>query len=236
MKTPAILIVEDDRGLLTGLKDNLEIEGYRVLTAGTAKEGRDQALAHRPDLILLDVMLPDGDGISLCRQLRRHGLRQPIIMLTARGEEHDKLLGFEVGADDYVVKPFSLRELLARIHARLRVLESPPTGGIMVGVAMVDFERHTLMRNHQPLEISAKELELLRYLTEHRGQVVSRDDLLNHVWGHQGEITTRTIDNFIVRLRKKIEPDPANPLYLITVYGSGYKLVEQSAATISHTL
>lgn len=232
MKTPTILIIEDDPGLLTGLRDNLELEGYRIQAATTIRDGRDLVLATQPDLILLDVMLPDGDGISLCRQLRRQGVRQPIIMLTARGEEHDKLLGFEVGADDYVVKPFSLRELLARIHARLRFLEPQAAGPIAVGAAVVDFERHTLLRNHQSLEISAKEMELLRFLVDHRGQVVSRDDLLTHVWGHQGEITTRTIDNFIVRLRKKLEPDPANPIYLITVYGSGYKLVEQPAVLV----
>lgn len=227
MKTPVILIIEDDPGLLTGLRDNLELEGYRIEAAATIREGRELALSVRPDLILLDVMLSDGDGISLCRQLRRQGIRQPIIMLTARGEEHDKLLGFEVGADDYVVKPFSLRELLARIQARLRFLAPLPVGPIAVGAAAVDFERHRLSRNDQALDISAKEMELLRFLVEHRGQVVSRDDLLTHVWGHQGEVTTRTVDNFIVRLRKKIEPDPANPEYLITVYGSGYKLVDQ---------
>ncbi|MEW5755419.1 MAG: response regulator transcription factor [Pseudomonadota bacterium] len=227
MKTPLILIIEDDPGLLTGLRDNLELEGYLIRTATTVRDGRELAQAAQPDLILLDVMLPDGDGISLCRQLRRQGLRQPIIMLTARGEEHDKLLGFEVGADDYVVKPFSLRELLARIQARLRFLEPRPAGPVAVGVALADFDRHTLVRDGRPLDISAKEMDLLRFLVDHRGQVVSRDDLLAHVWGHQGEVTTRTVDNFIVRLRKKIEPDPANPVFLITVYGSGYKLVDQ---------
>ena len=228
MKTPLILIVEDDPGLLAGLRDNLELEGYQVLPATTARQGADLAVHRQPDLILLDVMLPDRDGFSLCRQLRRQGLHQPIIMLTARGEEHDKLLGFEIGADDYIVKPFSLRELLARIHARLRVLH-PESGSrtIAVGIAQVDFERHILLRENQPIEISAKELELLRYLVDRRGRVVTRDDLLTDVWGHHGEVTTRTVDNFIVRLRKKIEPDPTKPAYLLTVYGSGYKLVNQ---------
>jgi len=149
-------------------------------------------------------------------------------MLTARGEEMDKVLGLEVGADDYLTKPFSLRELLARIHARLR-RDAAKAGSapVAVGMAQVDFRRHQMSRDGVTLDVSAKELELLRYLVEHRGAVVSREDLLVEVWGHQREIATRTVDNFIVRLRKKIEIDPAEPRYLITVHGSGYKLIEQ---------
>ncbi len=224
-----ILVIEDDQTMTAGLKDNLEIEGYRVLTAGTVRQGREAAVTGKPDLILMDLMLPDGDGVNLCRNLRAHGIRQPIIMLTARGAEMDKVLGFEVGADDYLVKPFSLRELLARIQARLR--RDGPTSGeldvLAVGAATVDFRRHKLMRDGVQLEVSAKELELLRYLVMHRGEVVSREDLLVEVWGHQREIATRTVDNFIVRLRKKIETEPAEPQYLVTVHGSGYKLIEQ---------
>ena len=215
--------------MLAGLKDNLEIEAYRVLTATNVRQGRVAALQGKPDLIVLDVMLPDGDGVSLCRELRAQGLRQPIILLTARGEEMDKVLGFEGGADDYIVKPFGLRELLARIHAQLR--RHSGTGHIQapvaVGMAVVDFRRHQLSRDGVLLEVSAKELDLLRYLVQHRGEVVSRDTLLSEVWGHQREVATRTVDNFIVRLRKKIEADSAEPHYLITVHGSGYKLVEQ---------
>ncbi|MEK7323238.1 MAG: response regulator transcription factor [Pseudomonadota bacterium] len=224
-----ILVIEDDPAMSAGLKDNLEIEGYRVLTAGTARQGREAVLTGKPDLILMDLMLPDGDGVSLCRSLRAQGMRQPIIMLTARGAEMDKVLGFEVGADDYLVKPFGLRELLARIHARLRRDGVAPgeLETLTVGVAAVDFRRHQLVRDGMPLEVSAKELELLRYLVMHRGEVVSREDLLTEVWGHQREIATRTVDNFIVRLRKKIEADPAEPHYLVTVHGSGYKLIEQ---------
>ena len=215
--------------MIAGLRDNLEVEGYHLLTAVNIRQGREQALRGKPDLILLDVMLPDGDGISLCRDLRAHGLQLPIIMLTARSEEMDKVHGIEGGADDYIVKPFGLRELLARIHAQLR-----RHGGmgqhqepIAVGRAMVDFKRHKLTRDGDLLETSSKELELLRYLVRHRGEVVSRDELLIKVWGHQREVATRTVDNFVVRLRKKIESDPADPHYLITVHGSGYKLVEQ---------
>jgi DNA-binding response OmpR family regulator len=223
-----ILVVDDDPSITIGLRDNLEFEGYRVLTAGTAREARDTVARETPDLTLLDVMLPDGDGISVCRQLRAQGYARPIIMLTARGEEMDKVLGLEVGADDYVVKPFGLRELLARVRAQLRRGGGMPTEGpIAVGVAVLDLKRHQLSRNGQILEISAKEFELLRYLVERRGQVISRDTLLAEIWGHQAEVATRTVDNFIVRLRKKIEPDPADPVYLLTVYGSGYKLVEQ---------
>lgn len=212
-----------------GLRDNLEIEGFDVLVAYTVREARTLALDRRPDIVLLDVMLPDGDGVGLCRSLRLQGFSEPIIMLTARGEEIDKVLGLEVGADDYVVKPFSLRELLARIHARLR-----RNGGAgenesiaTVGVAEVDLRRCRVMRNGEELELSAREFDLLRYLIEHRGEVVSRESLLAHVWGHQREVASRTVDNFIVRLRKKIEVDPANPRLLITVHGSGYRLLEE---------
>ena len=230
MSIPAtILVIEDDPAMTAGLKDNLEIEGYRLLTANSVRHGREAALHGKPDLVLLDVMLPDGDGVSLCRDLRAHGMQQPIIMLTARGEEMDKVLGFEGGADDYIVKPFGLRELLARIHAHLRRhgTAAQLQGPLAVGMAVVDFKRHQLSRDGELLEISAKELELLRYLVAHRGEVVSRDTLLTEVWGHQREVATRTVDNFIVRLRKKLEADPADPRYLITVHGSGYKLVDQ---------
>jgi DNA-binding response OmpR family regulator len=223
-----ILVIEDDPAMSAGLKDNLEVEGYRVLTAAGAQRGRLLALQGNPDLIVLDVMLPDGDGVSLCRELRARGLRQPVIMLTARGEETDKVSGFEGGADDYVVKPFGLKELLARIHAQLRRHGAPGLQGpVTVGLAVADFRRHQLARDGALLEASAKEMELLRYLVEHRGEVVSRETLLSEVWGHQREVATRTVDNFIVRLRKKIELDPAAPRYLITVHGSGYKLIEQ---------
>lgn len=226
--TPTILIVEDDPAMRMGLQDNLEIEGYRVISALTLREGRESALKKNPDLILLDLMLPDGNGIELCRELRAHGFPQSIIMLTAKGEEMDKVLGLEMGADDYMVKPFSLRELLARIHAHLRRSQAREglQGPVRVGTAEIDFKRHFLTRDGEVLEISAKELELLRFLVTHRGQVVSRDSLLAEVWGHPQDIVTRTVDNFIVRLRKKIEPDPTHPRYLLTIHGSGYKLVE----------
>jgi DNA-binding response OmpR family regulator len=226
--TARILIVDDDPAMRVGLQDNLEVEGYQVFSAASLREGREISLRERPDLILLDIMLPDGDGLSLCRHLRSQGLHIPVIMLTARSEEMDKVLGFEVGADDYVVKPFSLRELLARIHAHLRRTHTAGTEvTVRIGVALADFPRHTLTRDGQALYVTAKEMDLLRYLVNHRGEVVSRETLLAEVWKHQSEVETRTVDNYIVRLRKKLEPEPAEPRYLITVYGSGYKLVDQ---------
>jgi len=228
MNNPSvILIVEDDPAMRSGLRDNLEIEGYRVICAGGLKEGK-KALADNVDMILLDVMLPDGDGVKFCRELRTMGFTQPVIMLTARGEEMDKVIGLESGADDYIVKPFSLRELLARIHAHLRRRQPanpPPAEQVKIGIAEVDFTRHTLLSNGQPVDISTRELDMLRYLLLHKGQVVSRETLLAEVWGHSEHIVTRTIDNFVLRLRKKIEPDPTRPQYLLTVHGSGYKLV-----------
>ena len=226
---PVILIVEDDAAMRSGLKDNLEIEGYRVVAVSTVREGLEAAVREKPDLVLMDVMLPDGDGIQLCKQMRAVGLQQPILMLTARGLEMDKVSGLEGGADDYIVKPFGLRELLARIHAHLRrrVGTVATDGPVAVGVAQADFKRHIVTRDGEILDVSAKELDLLRFLVVHRGEVVSRDVLLAEIWGHQREIATRTVDNFIVRLRKKIEVYPAEPRYLLTVHGSGYKLVEQ---------
>ncbi len=226
-----ILIIDDDPAMRAGLSDNLQMEGYRVLMAGTCREGRELALSRRPDLLLLDVMLPDGDGMGLCRQLRDAGVREPIIMLTARGEERDKVLGFDLGTDDYVVKPFSLRELLARIRSHLRRGRAPAAGDeIGLGAARISFRGHRLTREGQAVDVSAKELELLRYFVAHRGEVLSRETLLREVWGHQSEVATRTVDNFVVRLRKKIEPDPARPRLLITVHGAGYKLAWEDAA------
>jgi len=226
--TATVLIIDDDPAMCTGLADNMEAEGYRVLSAATCRAGLETALGRRPDLILLDVMLPDGDGMLLCRQLRDAGFREPIIMLTARGEERDRVLGLDLGTDDYVVKPFSLRELLARVRAHLRRGRvAPDSQEVTLGAARLNLRSQQLTRDGVPLEISAKEFELLRYLVARRGRVLSRETLLRDVWGHRAEIATRTVDNFVVRLRKKIEPDPAQPRYLLTVHGSGYKLVEQ---------
>lgn len=223
-----LLVIDDDPVMRGALRDNLQEEGYRVVTARTYREGWEAVLAKRPDLILLDLMLPDGDGMLLCRELRDAGIREPIIILTARSEERDRVLGLDLGTDDYVVKPFSLRELLARIRAHLRRARSDPgSTETAVGAASLNLRSEQLVRDGQALEMSAKEFELIRYLAAHRGEVLSRETLLRDVWGHRAEIATRTVDNFIVRLRRKIEPDPGRPCYLLTVHGSGYKLVHQ---------
>jgi DNA-binding response OmpR family regulator len=222
-----ILLVEDDPNMRMGLEDNLRIEGYACASVTSAREARRAIRERQPDLVLLDRMLPDGDGVELCRHLRADGYRQPIIMLTAKGEEMDKVVGLESGADDYLVKPFSLRELLARINAGMRrsVAWRDTGAPVRVGAASVDFQRHTLQRDGLEIECSARELALLRYLVERRGQVVSRDTLLEVVWGRPQDVSTRTVDNFVVRLRRKIEADPAHPRVLLTVHGTGYKLV-----------
>ncbi|MGQ0658128.1 MAG: response regulator transcription factor [Chromatiales bacterium] len=227
MSRPAlILLVEDDPAMRLGIEDNLLIEGFNVVSTSNCRDAHEAVQRKNPQLIILDRMLPDGDGVSLCRDLRAEGFRQPIIMLTAKGEEMDRVIGLESGADDYVVKPFSLRELLARINAHIRRTGGPEQDGwLCVGAAQVDFGRHRIVRDSQDVEISSRELELLRFLVARRGQVVSRETLLQEVWGRPHDVVTRTVDNFIVRLRKKIEPEPANPRYLLTVHGCGYKLI-----------
>lgn len=222
-----ILIIEDDPAMQRGIKDNLEIEGYKVSCAATSKSGMEKA-TENIDLIILDVMLPDGNGIELCKQLRGKGIIQPVLMLTARSEEMDKVVGLESGADDYIVKPFSLRELLARIHAHLRRLQlrEAETEHVKIGVADIDFKRHVLLRNGKEIETSAKEMDMLHFFVMNRGKVISRDTLLSEIWGYNDPVITRTVDNFIMRLRKKIEPDPSTPKYLLTIHGSGYKLLE----------
>jgi len=229
-EAPTILIIEDDAAMRRGLADNLEIEGYVVVSASTMSDGRVFAVKRNPDLIILDIMLPDGDGMQLCKQLRAEGHMEPIIMLTARGAEMDKVLALETGADDYVVKPFSLRELLARIHAQLRrsQFQESPLGTVRIGAVEIDFEGCRMTRAGKSLDASVKEFELLRYLVRHRGEVLSRETLLAVVWGHEGGIVTRTVDNFIMRLRKKLELDPARPQSLLTVHGRGYKLVKDN--------
>ena len=209
-----------------GLKDNLEIEGYRVSTCPDGKQGVQRALAERPDLVLLDVMLPNLSGLDVCQTLRSRGFNNPILMLTARGQEMDRVLGLERGADDYIVKPFGLRELLARIHAHLRrerrageELHAYSFDGVQV-----DFERHAAARNGEALQLSPREFDLLRYLIRNRGRTVSRDELLDAVWGLTDYPVTRTVDNHIAKLRQKVDSS-SQPRRIITVHKVGYKFV-----------
>jgi DNA-binding response OmpR family regulator len=223
-----ILVIEDEPDMQRGLRDNLEFEGYDVTVVGDGKKGLDSLVTGRFDLVLLDVMLPGMSGFDICKAARSQGVSIPIIMLTAKGEEVDKVLGLEFGADDYITKPFSVRELLARVKA---VLRRTPAGvaitekNITIGVLKVNFESYTAEKKGKSVSMSSKEFDVLRYLWQHQKQVISRDDLLTNVWGYDESITSRTVDNFIVKLRKNIEKDPSHPKHIITVHGTGYKLL-----------
>jgi len=221
-----ILIVEDDPAILRGIKDNLEFESYEVLTARDGDLGYRLIQQHRPELIVLDLMLPKMDGYELCRRIRSEGMTMPILMLTARTEEADRVRGFDLGADDYVTKPFSIPELLARIRAILRRVQ-PPTDlpdQVHFAEVVVDFKRFEAKKAGEVLKLSRKEFGVLRFLAARAGQVVTRNELLDEVWGHNYFPTARTVDNHIASLRAKLEKDPANPSHLITIHGVGYKL------------
>jgi DNA-binding response OmpR family regulator len=223
-----ILIVEDEPQMRRGLRDNLEIEGYDVEIAEDGASGLEKLVHEKFDLVILDVMLPKMSGFDVLRNARASGCSAPIIMLTAKGEEVDKVLGLELGADDYVTKPFSLRELLARVKAVMRRGESgshAPGGTVTIGRCTVDFGAYVVLREGQEIQLTSKEFDLLRYLWDHKTRVVSRDQLLTDVWGVDDSISTRTVDNFVVRLRQKIEADPAHPRHILTVHGTGYRLV-----------
>jgi two-component system alkaline phosphatase synthesis response regulator PhoP len=221
---PRILIVDDEPEMVRGLEDNLRFEGYQTLSAQNGKDGLALALREAPDLILLDVMMPQLSGWDLLRALRQKGLDVPVIMLTARGEEVDRVLGLELGADDYVTKPFSLRELLARVRA---VLRRPGPRQKFEEFAFGDVRLHLRARQAfragREVRLTRKEFDLLRYLVEHRGEVLTRDRLLDEVWGYERYPTTRTVDTHILRLRQKFEPDPESPVWILTVHGQGYK-------------
>lgn len=225
-----ILIIEDDLSILNGLKDVLTFKNYEVFTATDGEAGYTAAEEERPDLIILDIMLPKMDGFTLCRKLRDRGNMTPVLMLTARGEEPDKVQGLDYGADDYVTKPFSLPELLARIRALLRRQtgedegETPPDS-LRIGDLFLDFKKYEASKGKSSLSLSPKEFGILRYLASRVGNVVSRDELLDEVWGYEQFPTTRTVDNHIAQLRSKIEKDPGNPKHLITVHGIGYRLI-----------
>jgi two-component system alkaline phosphatase synthesis response regulator PhoP len=230
-----ILLVEDEPGLLMTLTDRLVSEGFAVETATDGEAGLARALAESFDLIILDVGLPRRNGFDVCRDLRQRNVGVPVIMLTARGQVVDKVVGLKIGADDYVTKPFEMMELLARIEALLRRAR-PAHGAAESGPAVVpdvyqfgairaDFRRAEVTREGEPVELSAREFKLLRYLVEHRGATISRDELLNEVWGYNAMPSTRTVDVHIAWLRQKLEPNPHYPQFILTLHGLGYKFV-----------
>jgi two-component system alkaline phosphatase synthesis response regulator PhoP len=225
-----ILVIEDEPQMQLGLRDNLELEGYEVQTASDGDEGLSKATSFAPDLVILDIMLPRKGGFDVCRELRARANATPIVMLTARSAEADKVLGLELGADDYVTKPFSITELLARVRAVLRRAgtQPPVMEAIKIGDIEVDFKLHQARRGRTRIEFTAREFDLLRYFVQNTGKVVTRDQILNHVWGYdesKESPTTRTIDNFVAKLRQKIERAPHAPEHILTIHGSGYKFV-----------
>ena len=223
-----ILIVEDEPDMVLGLKDNFEFEGYEVLTASDGQAGLERARSQKPDLVVLDIMLPKLSGLEVCKTLRGEGFEGPIIMLTARGQEIDKVVGLELGADDYVTKPFSIRELLARVRAILRRTEGKKKrlGRYQFSDLELDFEAYRATKGGQPLDLSPREFELLRYLIERKGEAVSRDRLLEDVWGYESYPSTRTVDTHIAKLRAKIGDSGSEPRWILTIHGVGYKFVD----------
>jgi two-component system alkaline phosphatase synthesis response regulator PhoP len=213
--------------MVAGLRDNFEFEGYQVRTAPDGVAGLERALSESPDIVILDVMMPRMSGLDVCKQLKAKKPSMPIIMLTARGQEVDKVVGLELGADDYVTKPFSIRELLARVKAVLRRAGTLPKQGekFAFGEVEVNLRNCKVSRKGKALEFSSKEFELLKYFLNHPGETLTRDRLLEDVWGYDRFPTTRTVDAHIVRLRQKVEPKPEDPRFILTVHGTGYKFV-----------
>jgi len=222
-----ILVVEDDAAILRGLADNLACESHDVLTATDGERACSIVREHKPDLVILDLMLPRMSGYDVCRTLRGEGLTTPILMLTARGDESDRVLGLDLGADDYLTKPFSIRELLARVRALLRRAQAatPSIDVMRFDDIVIDFKRYDARKSGEPIEMTKKEFGVLRYLAARAGEVVTREELLDQVWGYQAMPTTRTVDNHIASLRAKLEIDPSQPRHLQTVHGVGYKWV-----------
>ena len=225
---PKILIIEDEESILMALEDHLTLEGYEVETAQDGISGLRKASEAKLDLVILDIMLPGMDGFEVCKRLRGEGVQTPILMLTAKGQEIDKVLGLELGADDYVTKPFSPRELGARIKAILRRGRSAPATAdtCSFGNVEVDFRKYEATRKGEPLEMTKLEFDLLKYLIEHRHEAVSRSDILDHLWDDPGSVFPRTVDTHIANLRRKLEDDPAAPRHLIQVRGVGYRFAE----------
>ena len=222
-----ILIVEDEPAMVAGLRDNFEYEGYEVISAGDGVAGLERALADNPDLVVLDVMMPRMSGLDVCKQLKAQRPLMPIIMLTARAQEIDKVVGLELGADDYVTKPFSIRELMARVKAVLRRVAAPARAAEVYRFSDVEVNvrSNEVRRAGNTVDLSAKEFALLAYFVAHPAETLTRDRLLDAVWGYENYPNTRTVDTHIVHLRQKLEPNPEEPRFILTVHGSGYKFV-----------
>ena len=226
-----ILVVDDEQNMRTGLKDNLEFEGYEVDTANDGEQGLKKILDNTYNLIILDVMMPKKSGFDVCKEVRKAGITTPVILLTAKGDEIDKVVGLEIGADDYVTKPFSLRELLARVKAILRrgenLVMDEAAREVMIGKLVINFNGYKATSKNKDVQMSHKEFEILHYLWKRRNSTVSRDDLLTEIWGYDENPTTRTVDNFILKLRQKVELDSNHPQIILTVHGIGYKLAHR---------
>jgi two-component system alkaline phosphatase synthesis response regulator PhoP len=222
-----LLLVEDEPGLVMTLTDRLLAEGYEVDSVAEAPAALERATAGGYDVILLDVMLPGGNGFDVCRTIRQRGIQTPILMLTARGQVVDRVVGLKLGADDYLVKPFEMAELLARIEALLRRAPATSATGdrYRFGDVAIDFRRAEVIKAGRRVELSAREFKLLRYFVEHRGATISRDELLNEVWGYNAMPSTRTVDVHVAWLRQKLETNSKHPEHLLTVHGLGYKFV-----------
>ncbi len=224
-----VLIIEDDPAITIGLKKNLKYEGYEVVTVADGQRGLEMAVDKRPDLIVLDVMLPNMSGFEVCKTLKKNEVDIPIIIISAKDQEIDKIMGLDLGADDYMTKPFSVRELVARINAVLRRKKryERDIDAFQFGDVAVDFIARTVTKAQKPLDLSPREFDLLAYFIKHPNQVLERRQILNKVWGYDYYGTARTIDNFVTKLRQKVEPDAENPIYLMTVRGIGYKFVPE---------
>jgi DNA-binding response OmpR family regulator len=228
---PLLLLADDEPGFVLPLRDNLDLEGYRVEVVSDGEEALQKALELKPDLLLLDIMMPKMNGLDVCRELQARGVITPVVILSARDQEVDIVLGLELGADDYITKPFRLRELLARIkavlrrHQKMKAGEVPCGKPVTIGVAEIDFRRYEVRRKGKKARMTPREFAVLHYLLGRKEEVVSRDELLNEVWGYESYPTTRTVDNHIVRIRRVIEPDPGKPRHLISIRSVGYRLV-----------
>jgi DNA-binding response OmpR family regulator len=223
-----ILLIDDEEDILKGLEIQLSREKFQVLKANRGEIGVDLAIKNNPHLVVLDLVMPGMSGLDVCRELRRKGIEVPIIMLSAKSDEIDRVVGLELGANDYVTKPFSMRELLARIRAHLRNQPTERKDGVThycFGSVEIDFDKFQARKGREELELTPREFDIMKLLIRHRGEVVTRDRLLDEVWGYDSYPTTRTVDNHILNLRKKLEDDPANPKFILSIYGEGYKFV-----------